>query len=72
MNIFQAIADPTKRSIVAQIKNNPAQSITSLCENQAISRQALSKHLKILVDANIVTTQQNGRHSIHTLNPQPL
>jgi len=72
MDIFQAIADPTRRNIVSQLMHNPAKSITSLCENQSISRQAVSKHLKILVNANIVTTQQRGRHSLHTLNPQPL
>ena len=77
MDIFQAIADPTRRSIVAHLKNVPDQSITHLSENQsisrqAISRQAISKHLKILIDADIITKKKQGRHSLHTLNPEPL
>jgi DNA-binding transcriptional ArsR family regulator len=72
MDIFQAIADPTRRSIVAQLKNNSAQSLANLCVNQSISRQAISKHLKILVDADIVITKKKGRNSLHTLNPIPL
>jgi DNA-binding transcriptional ArsR family regulator len=77
MDIFQAIADPTRRSIVAQLIKQPAQSITHLCENQsinrqAISRQAITKHLKILINADVIRTEQNGRHSLHTLNPEPL
>jgi len=72
MDIFQAIADPTRRELVAQLKNNPSQSITRLCKNQSISRQAVTKHLKILINANIVISEKKGRHSLHTLNPQPL
>lgn len=72
MDIFQAIADPTRRSIVAHLKNVPDQSITDLSENQSISRQAVSKHLKILIEVDIIIAKKNGRQSLHTLNSQPL
>ena len=59
-NIFQAIADPTRRAIIALIA---LQSMTpnALAEHFDTSRQAVSKHLKILSECELVKQEQHGR-----------
>ena len=72
MDVFQALADPNRRSIVAQLKNNHELSISELNKNRSISRQALTKHLNKLVIAGIIVKRKQGKASLHSLNPQPL
>jgi DNA-binding transcriptional ArsR family regulator len=59
-DVFQAIADPTRRAILLLIA---AQAMTpnALAEHFATSRQAVSKHLKILTECQLVKQEQNGR-----------
>lgn len=65
-DIFQAIADPTRRAIIVLIA---AQAMTpnALAEHFDISRQAVSKHLRILQECEVVTAAQQGREIYYQL-----
>jgi DNA-binding transcriptional ArsR family regulator len=64
-DIFQAIADPTRRAIIALIAVQ-AMTPNAIAEHFDTTRQAISKHLKILTECQLVTPQQQGRE-IHYL-----
>lgn len=59
-DVFQAIADPTRRQIIALLANRPM-NLNSLAENFAISRPAVSQQIKILTECGLVTIKQQGR-----------
>jgi len=62
--IFKAIADPTRREIFHLLVLGSALSITQLSAHFEISRQGLTKHLKVLQDANMLSIQKEGREKI--------
>ena len=66
-DIFQAIADPTRRAIIALIV---VQSMTpnAIAENFNISRQAVSKHLKVLAECEVVKLEYQGREIYYSLD----
>ncbi len=66
-DVFQAIADPTRRAIILLIA---AQALTpnAIAEHFDTSRQAVSKHLKILTECELVKQEQNGREIYYQLN----
>lgn len=66
-DVFQAIADPTRRAILLLIA---AQAMTpnSLAEHFDSSRQAISKHLRILTECQLVEQEQTGREIYYQLN----
>jgi DNA-binding transcriptional ArsR family regulator len=70
-DVFQAIADPTRRDIINLIAQ---QSLTpnSLAESFDVSRQAISKHIKILTECGIVVIHQKGRERYCYVQPQKL
>lgn len=59
-DVFQAIADPTRREIIALIANKNM-NLNAVAENFMISRPAISKHIKILVECGLVSVRQEGR-----------
>ena len=59
-DVFQAIADPTRREIISLIASEPL-NINSVAEKFDISRAAIYKHLKILTECGLVSIQQQGR-----------
>ncbi len=59
-DIFQAVADPTRRAIIALLALQ-AMTPNALAENFDTSRQAISKHLRILTECEIVKQEQQGR-----------
>ena len=65
-DIFQAIADPTRRAIIALIALQ-AMTPNALAENFHTTRQAVSKHLRILVECELVTQEQKGREIFYSL-----
>lgn len=65
-DIFQAIADPTRRAIIALIALK-AMTPNAIAENFNTTRQAVSKHLKILVECELVTQNQQGRENYYSL-----
>jgi DNA-binding transcriptional ArsR family regulator len=65
-DIFQAIADPTRRAIIALIAIQ-AMTPNALAEHFDTSRQAVSKHLRILTECELVTQEQQGREIYYRL-----
>ena len=70
-NIFQAIADPTRRAILDRLQDGE-QPVMELAEPFAISLPAISQHLQVLCEAGLVTQQRSGRQRLYRLNPTPL
>jgi DNA-binding transcriptional ArsR family regulator len=70
-DIFQAIADPTRRAIMALIALQ-AMTPNALAEHFNTSRQAVSKHIKILTECELIKQEQQGREIYYSLQIQKL
>ncbi len=70
--VFKALADQTRRQLLDELHSNNGQTLTELCEHLAMTRQAVSKHLALLEQANLVVPVWRGREKLHYLNPVPL
>ncbi len=70
-DIFQAIADPTRRAIIALIALQ-AMTPNALAEHFNTSRQAVSKHIKILTECELVKQEQQGREIYYSLQIQKM
>lgn len=70
-DIFQAIADPTRRAIIALIALE-AMTPNALAEHFNTSRQAVSKHIKILTECELVKQEQQGREIYYSLQVQKM
>lgn len=70
--VFKALADPTRRRLLDQLHQNSGQTLTALCEHMDMTRQAVTQHLQLLEDANLVAVVWQGREKLHYLNPVPL
>jgi DNA-binding transcriptional ArsR family regulator len=70
-DIFQAIADPTRRTILALIA---IQSLTpnAMAEKFDMSRQAVSKHIKVLQECELIKPEQSGREIYYHFNPKKM
>ncbi len=62
-DVFQAIADPTRRAIIGFISKEPT-NINTIAEQFDVSRQAVSLHLKILTECGLVSVKQQGRERV--------
>lgn len=69
---FKALADPSRRKLLDALYLDNGQTLGRLCEQLAMTRQAVSKHLTVLEEANLVTTVRRGREKLHYLNPIPI
>jgi DNA-binding transcriptional ArsR family regulator len=70
--VFRALADPTRRSLLDRLFAENGQTLTQLVEGMEMSRQAVMKHLAVLEAANLVSTIRVGREKLHYLNPVPI
>jgi DNA-binding transcriptional ArsR family regulator len=70
--VFKALADPARRLLLDRLHADNGQTLGQLCEHLEMTRQAVTKHLKILEGANLVVTQWRGREKLHYLNPVPI
>ena len=70
--VFRALADPVRRQVLDRLRANNGQTLNELCEGYDMTRQAVTKHLAILEQANLVVTQRRGREKLHFLNPVPI
>ena len=70
--LFAALADPTRRAMVATLAEHGPRSAGELAAPHAMSLPAVSKHLAVLERAGLATRERRGRHQIISLNPQPL
>ena len=70
--VFKALADASRRELLDRLRGTNGQTVSELCARLDISRQAVSKHLDILEEANLVVTIWQGREKLHYLNPVPI
>jgi DNA-binding transcriptional ArsR family regulator len=70
--VFAALGDPTRLSLIAKLARGLPCSIATLTEDTALTRQAVTKHLKVLEHARLVRGTREGRESRFVLNPEPL
>jgi DNA-binding transcriptional ArsR family regulator len=70
-DIFQAIADSTRRAILDRLRNGE-QPVKQLALGFEMSLPAISQHLHILCEAGLVTQRKAGRQRFYRLNPEPL
>ena len=70
-DIFQAIADPTRRAILTLIAIQ-ALTPTAMAEKFDMSRQAVSKHIKVLQECELIKPEQSGREIHYHFNPQKM
>jgi DNA-binding transcriptional ArsR family regulator len=68
---FQALADPTRRAVLDLLRRG-SQPAGEIAGAFPISRPAISKHLRLLRRAHLVSEHREGRHRIYHLNPEPL
>jgi uncharacterized protein YndB with AHSA1/START domain len=71
-DVFRALADPTRRSLLDELFREDGQSLTALEARLPMSRFGVMKHLKVLEEANLVVTRRRGREKLHFLNPVPI
>jgi DNA-binding transcriptional ArsR family regulator len=70
--VFSALADPTRRHLVEALAAQPGATATGLASGLPISRQAVAKHLKLLAEAGLVSSQRSGREALFELDTEPL
>jgi DNA-binding transcriptional ArsR family regulator len=70
--LFAALGDGTRLEIVARLADGSHQSITQLTEAATVTRQAITKHLKVLESAGIVRSERSGRETLFALQPRSL
>ncbi|MFH5831964.1 ArsR/SmtB family transcription factor [Halalkalibaculum sp. DA3122] len=70
-DVFQAIADPTRRDILSLIAQEPL-NLNSIAENFEMSRPAISQHIKILDESGLVIIRKKGRQRVCYIRPQKI
>lgn len=71
-NIFAALGDETRLNLVGRLCHGGAQSITSLSEKSALTRQAITKHLRVLEEAGVVSSIRQGRETKFAFKPEAI
>ncbi|WP_432843970.1 ArsR/SmtB family transcription factor [Dactylosporangium sp. CA-092794] len=77
-DVFRALADPTRRTILDELAERDGQTLFELCARLAMkhaigsSRQAISQHLDVLEAAGLVRTRREGRYKFHHIDTGPL
>ncbi len=71
MDVFGALADPIRRDLLRRLSGAPAR-VVDLAADHAVSRPAISKHLRILVDAGLVHAEASGRERHYMIDVEPL
>jgi DNA-binding transcriptional ArsR family regulator len=77
-DVYRALADPTRRTILDELTERDDQTLFEICSRLIMkhgigaSRQAISQHLDVLEDAGLVRTRRSGRYKLHTLDTTPL
>jgi DNA-binding transcriptional ArsR family regulator len=70
--VFKALADGCRRELLDRLRAENGQTLGQLCARLAMTRQAVSMHLAILEEANLVASVKRGREKLHYLNPVPI
>ena len=70
--VFKALADKSRRELLDRLFSKDGQTLSELCEYLSMTRQAVTKHLVLLEEANLIVIQWKGREKLHYLNPVPI
>ncbi|MDQ4041006.1 MAG: SRPBCC domain-containing protein [Actinomycetota bacterium] len=70
--VFRALADPTRRSLLDELFREDGQTLSALEARLPMTRFGVMKHLRVLEEANLVVTKRRGRAKHHFLNPVPI
>jgi DNA-binding transcriptional ArsR family regulator len=70
--VFKALADASRRELLDRLRTQNGQTLGQLCANRDMTRQAVTKHLALLEEANLVVVLWRGREKLHYLNPVPI
>jgi DNA-binding transcriptional ArsR family regulator len=71
-DVFRALADPTRRSLLDELFKEEGQTLSALEARLPMTRFGVMKHLKVLEEAGLVVTKRRGREKLHFLNPVPI
>jgi DNA-binding transcriptional ArsR family regulator len=77
-DVFKALADPTRRTILDELADRDDQTLFEICSRLitrhglASSRQAISQHLDVLEGAGLIRTRREGRYKFHSIEREPL
>lgn len=72
ISVFAALGDPTRAGIVLRLASEDGLTLTQLARETPITRQAISRHVAVLADAGLLTSQRQGREVRLSLKPQTL
>ena len=70
--VFFALGDETRLMLLAELSRGSSCSIVHLTQGSALTRQAITKHLRVLQQAGVVRGVRNGREKLYQLDPRPL
>lgn len=70
--VFKALAAAERRLLLDRLRAENGQSLGELCRHLKTTRQAVTKHLRVLEEANLVVPVSRGREKLHYLNPAPI
>ena len=70
--VFKALAAPERRLLLDRLRADNGQTLGQLCQHMEMTRQAVTRHLKLLEEATLVATIWRGREKLHYLNPMPI
>ncbi len=70
--VFKALGDKSRRQLLDRLRAENGQTLGELCAHLEMSRQAVTKHLVLLEQANLVAVVWRGREKLHFLNPVPI
>ena len=77
-DVFKALADPTRRTILDELTERNGQTLFEICSRLATkhglgsTRQAISQHIEVLEDAGLIESRREGRYKFHDLDTAPL
>ncbi len=70
--VFKALSDANRRQMLDRLFETPGLTLGELTANLSMRRQSATRHLAVLIDAGVVTTEWHGREKHHYLNPVPI
>ena len=71
-DVFRAIADPTRRAVLDLLIARGEESVSALAAPFRMSLPAVSRHLRVLKEAGLVTERRSGKQRLYRLTPEPL
>jgi DNA-binding transcriptional ArsR family regulator len=78
IDVYRAIADPTRRAIIDELTERDGQTLFEICSRLTMkhglssTRQAISQHLEVLESAGLLRTRKEGRYKFHFIDTKPL